>query len=76
MAMSTLMGWAITTFVVVALGSFAVALVSLRKLPLDERPRTRTFDRFGQVVAVEENPDYHENPGETTADEPEVTPPS
>ncbi len=65
-----LMGWIITGFVVVLLIAYGAALISLRSIPLGERPRTPTYDRFGNPIGERENPDYHENPGEDERQEP------
>jgi len=62
--------WAIAALVMVLLVAFAWAVVSYRALPTIERPRTRTFDRLGRFIALAENPDYHENPGEDSTEDP------
>ena len=67
-----LLGWLITLLVVVLLIAFVAYLVSLRALPTTERPRTRTFDRYGDFIAERENPDYHENPGEDSQKDPDI----
>lgn len=56
--------WAVTAIVAVILLGFVGYLAGLRGLPVDERPRTAVYDRFGHQTGVAENPDYHENPGE------------
>jgi hypothetical protein len=65
--MSLFVSWTITLLVVGILITFAIYLVGLRRLPLADRPRTPTFDRFGQFLGYAENPDYRENPGEEEA---------
>ncbi len=72
--MTLSIGWAITVLVAGLLLAYGGALVSLRGLPMGERPRTRTYDRFGTVIATTENPDYHENPGEDSREEPGTPP--
>jgi hypothetical protein len=66
------LSWAITALVGGWLLAFVLALLSLRSIPLGERPRTATYDRFGRFLGLRENPDYHEQPGEdrAAADEP------
>lgn len=66
--MTDVLSWAITALVVVLLLSFLAALLSLRRVPVGERPRTRTYDRLGRVIDVVENPDFHEQPGEEGAE--------
>jgi hypothetical protein len=73
--MELAIGWLVTALVLALLATFAAYLVGLRALPTDERPRTDTYDRFGALIGRRENPDYHENPGETEAiGENEATP--
>jgi hypothetical protein len=61
------LSWAITLLLGCWLLAFVLALLSLRGIPLGERPRTATYDRFGRVLGLRENPDYHEQPGEDRA---------
>jgi hypothetical protein len=61
------LSWTITFLLGCWLIAFALALLSLRAIPLDERPRTATYDRFGRFLGLRENPDYHEQPGEDRA---------
>ena len=70
--MSEITSWLISGLVVLLLVTFIWVLISLRQLPLGQRPRTRTYNRLGQLMGVTENPDYHENPGEDAADEADV----
>lgn len=63
-----MLAWSVTALVVALVVSFAAALLSWRRIPVGERPRTRTFDRFGRLVGVAENPDFHEQPGEEHAE--------
>ena len=56
--------WGITVLIGVLLLGAIFYVVGLRSLPLAERPRTPTYDRFGRLIATAENPDYHVNPGE------------
>jgi hypothetical protein len=72
--MTTLLGAAITALVVVILGTFARALASLRRLPLHGRPKTPTYDRYGNLIGQMENPDFHENPGEDASQEAGLAP--
>jgi hypothetical protein len=67
----TLLPWLITLLVVALLVAFIGYLISLRALPTDGRPRTRTYNRYGEFIAERENPDYHENPGEDASEEPD-----
>lgn len=62
--MSAIIAWLITALVVVLLAAFVQYIRGLRSLPLQERPSTRTYDRFGGFIGMMENPDYRENPGE------------
>jgi hypothetical protein len=68
------LAWLITSLVVVLLVGFVAYLVSLHSLPTVHRPRTRTFDRYGDFIEERENPDYHENPGEDSLEDPAITP--
>lgn len=67
----TSLPWLITALVVVLLAAFIGSLISLRALPTTERPRTRTYNRYGEFIAERENPDYHENPGEDSREGPD-----
>jgi hypothetical protein len=62
--MAAAISWLATALVLALLASFVAYLIGLRALPTDERPRTNTYDRFGALLGRQENPDYHENPGE------------
>jgi hypothetical protein len=62
--MATFIDWLVTALVLALLVAFAAYLVGLRALPTGDRPRTNTYNRFGEFVGRGENPDYHENPGE------------
>ena len=62
--MTNLLSWVITVLVALWLTAFVLALLSLRAIPLGERPRTRTYDRYGEFLGMWENPDFHEQPGE------------
>jgi hypothetical protein len=70
----TLLPWLITLLVVALLVAFIGYLISLRALPTDGRPRTRTYNRYGEFIAERENPDYHENPGEDASEDPGTDP--
>jgi hypothetical protein len=70
----TLLPWLVTSLVVALIIAFIGYLVSLRALPTTERPRTRTYSRYGEFVEERENPDYHENPGEDSTEDPAITP--
>jgi hypothetical protein len=63
--MNEVVSWTVTAAVFALIVAFAAALISLRRIPLAERPKTRIFDRLGQPIGLTENPDYHVNPGET-----------
>lgn len=67
--MASMIGWLITALVVALLAAFVFYLVGLRALPTGERPRTKTYDRFGALIDRRENPDYHENPGASAQDD-------
>ncbi len=68
--MTGIIGWAITALVAVLLLACIAAIISMRALPLGERPRTPTYDRFGNLITEMQNPDYHENPGEDSLEDP------
>jgi hypothetical protein len=70
----TLLPWLFTVLVVALLIAFIGYLISLRALPTDGRPRTRTYNRYGEFIAERENPDYHENPGEDASEDPGTDP--
>lgn len=72
--MNGLIAWSATILVVALLTAFGAALLSLRSLPTQVRPRTRTYDRYGVVLGLAENPDYHESPGERHAGAVELPP--
>lgn len=55
---------AVAVVVIVTLVTFVGYLFGLRSLPMDERPKTPTYNRLGQLIGVTENPDFHLNPGE------------
>ena len=57
--MSEIVAWSITLLVVLLLITSVWYIFGLLKLPVAERPRTPTYDRFGELIAMEENPDYH-----------------
>ena len=67
--MIDILGWCITALVIVLVLTFLGAVVSLHRLPTNERPKTATYDRFGEFIGMKENPDYHENPGEKREDD-------
>ena len=58
------MSWAITVLVLLLLLAFVWHLVGLARIPTGHRPLTPTYDRLGRRIEDEQNPDYHENPGE------------
>lgn len=62
--MTDVLSWTITAIIVVLVVLFLLSIISMRTLPTDERPATATYNRFGEFMGMEENPDYHENPGE------------
>jgi hypothetical protein len=70
-----LFSWIVTLLVAVLVVTFAVALLSMRRVPLGARPRTRSYDRMGRFIGWSENPDFHENPGEDSAEEADIEPP-
>ncbi|MBX6343250.1 MAG: hypothetical protein IRY97_12380 [Thermomicrobiaceae bacterium] len=72
--MTDVAAWLVTALVVALLVAFVLALLSLREIPLGERPRTPLYDRLGRQIAVTENPDYHENPGEDHGADPDHVP--
>lgn len=63
--MTVVFSWIITALTIAILVSFAFEVVSLHSLSTTERPKTATYDRLGRFIGELENPDYHENPGET-----------
>jgi hypothetical protein len=69
-----LLSWVITALTLVLLVAFIGYLFGLRSLPTAHRPRTRTFDRYGDFIEERENPDYHENPGEIAHNNPDIIP--
>lgn len=72
--MAAVIAWTITALVILLLLAFIGSLISTLAMPAGERPRTRTYDRFGRVMGLAENPDYHENPGEDGAAMPPAIP--
>lgn len=70
--MTAMLPWVITCLVAALLAGFAGYLVGLYSLPTAERPRTRTYNRFGEFIEERENPDYHENPGEDAQADPAI----
>jgi hypothetical protein len=67
--MTNALAWIITALVLIILAAFVLDVISLRSLPTEERPATATYDRLGRFIGRRENPDYHENPGETEEEE-------
>ena len=70
--MIELLSWTISAVVVLVLAGFVLYLFGLHLLPTAERPLTPTYDRFGQLIEMAENPDYRQNPGEDPRDSPDV----
>jgi hypothetical protein len=68
---SAAVSWIATLIVIALVVSFVAALVSLRRVPLAQRPKTPIFDRLGREIGETENPDYHANPGEESRDGPD-----
>lgn len=62
--MSVIIGWLITALVFALLVAFVAYIVSITRMPDKARPKTPTYNRFGEVIGQIENPDYHINPGE------------
>ncbi len=70
--MNELVSRLLTAVVALLLASFAVYLAGLWRLPVSGRPRTATYDRFGEFLELTENPDYHLSPGEDPRDDPDL----
>lgn len=70
--MSAVIAWLLTALVVLLLASFALYLAGLWRLPMAGRPRTATYDRYGDFLDLTENPDYHLSPGEDPSDDPDL----
>ena len=70
--MEELVSWTIGGIVVVTIVAFIAYLIGLRAIPLAERPKTPTYNRFGQLIGEAENPDFHVNPGENPSVELEA----
>lgn len=69
--MNEIIGWLITALVIVLLLAFVVYIAGIIRLPDKERPKTPTYNRFGEVIDERENPDFHINPGEKLIDYPD-----
>lgn len=69
--MSVAVSWIATAIVIALVVSFVAALISLRRVPLAQRPKTPIFDRLGREIGETENPDYHANPGEESREGPD-----
>ena len=61
--MNALISWTITALMVALVAAFALYLVAVRRLPVDRRPKVRTFDRFGRLLGDYENPGGDIAPG-------------
>jgi hypothetical protein len=70
--MTEILSWLITALVALLLASFVIYVVCLRALPTGHRPRTRKYNRLGQMIGMGENPDYRENPGEDKVEGPDL----
>lgn len=70
--MNDIVAWVVTALVVGLIVAFILSIVSLRAVPTSERPRTRTLNRFGEVIGSIENPDYHVGPGADLVPDPAV----
>lgn len=61
--------WAVTILTVMLLGGGIWYIFGLLKLPLAERPKTPTYDRFGELLGMEENPEYHVHTGSPSSNQ-------
>lgn len=61
--MNEIVSWAITSLIIVLIVTTIVYFIGLLRLPTAQRPETSSYDRFGQVIGLSENPDYHVIPG-------------
>lgn len=50
----------IAVFSILSILFFAVYLVGLFRIPTDGRAKTPTYNRFGEVIGVMENPGFQE----------------
>ncbi len=69
--MTSILVWIITALVILLLVTFVASVISMRSIPTRDRPFTATYNRFGEFIAMKENPDYHENPGEQDDEPPD-----
>lgn len=70
--MSQLIGWTVTAVVVALLAVFALYVAGMARLRLGSRPHTPYYDRYGRQLGMHENPDYHVNPGQDHAKDPDL----
>lgn len=70
--MNEALSWIATGIVLALAAALVVALLSLRHVPLAERPKTQIYDRVGHPIGMTENPDYHANPGEDPSGNPDL----
>lgn len=68
--MSGIVSWVISLLVVGLIVVFVLGILSLRQLPTTERPRTRTLNRYGELIGSVENPDYHVGAGADIVPDP------
>lgn len=61
--------WLVTGLVVAIALTYVWYLAGLRRLPKGRRPRTATYNRFGQLISTSENPDYHVIPAQESENE-------
>ncbi|HEX2910466.1 MAG TPA: hypothetical protein VH186_06625 [Chloroflexia bacterium] len=69
--MTEIVSWSVTILVIILLVATLIYLYGLLKLPLFQRPKTPTYDRFGDFIGETQNPDYHVMPGTDKAAEPD-----
>jgi hypothetical protein len=54
----------IATTVILSILAFLLYVVGSLRLPTGERPKTPTYDRFGELIALEPNPGFEETENE------------
>lgn len=57
----------ITILVILSIVTFLLYVVSILRLPTGRRPRTPTYDRFGDPLPAEVNPGFAETEDEEEA---------
>jgi hypothetical protein len=56
----TIVEGVISLFTILSILFFLVQIVGLFRMPTGDRARTPTYNRFGEVIGMEQNPGFQE----------------